>query len=299
MAPDLRAVLAAAELRLTEAGVPSPRHDADALVAHSLGTTRAALPSITALDEEQWRAIDAAVERRARREPLQHITGRAAFRYLDLEVGPGVFVPRPETEVMTGVAIEELRRVAATGARPLAVDLCTGSGAVAVALATEVPDAEVVGLEVSPTAAAYATRNASGTGVDIRVADLRDAAVELAPIVGLVHVVTANPPYIPLTAWESVDVEARTHDPAIALWSGDDGLDAIRVLAAVAAELAVDGGLVTCEHADVQGESAPQVFVDTGLWREVRDRPDLAGRARFVTARRVTRRSGPAGTIGP
>ncbi len=299
MTTDLRSLLDRAADLLTTTGVPSPRHDAEALAAHVLGTTRAALARTSTLTAAEAARFDEAVRRRADREPLQHITGRAAFRYVDLEVGPGVFIPRPETEVMTGVAVDELARLAALGEQPLAVDLCTGSGAVAVALGTEVPLAHVVGVELSQAAASYAERNARGTGVEIRVGDLVNADRDLADLAGSVHVVTANPPYIPLEAWESVDEEARSHDPALALWSGDDGLDAIRQVARVAAALLIDGGLVACEHADVQGESAPHVFVDAGNWRDVRDHPDLTGRARFVTARRVPRSSSTAGTIGP
>jgi release factor glutamine methyltransferase len=288
-AVDLRRFLEDATGRLTAAGVQSPRHDAETLAAHVLRTSRGALHESRSLTGVQLEALDQAVTRRVAREPLQHITGHAAFRYLDLEVGPGVFVPRPETEVMTGVAIEELQRLVSAGLEPRAVDLCCGSGAVAIAMGTEVPAAQVVGFELSPEAAAYAQRNARGTGVDIRIGDLAHAVDDAAELAGAVHVVTANPPYIPLDAWESVDVEAREHDPALALWSSGDGLDVIRLVATVAAELAVDDGLVACEHADVQGESAAQVFVDTGVWHEVRDHDDLAGRPRFVTARRVSR----------
>ncbi len=285
--------------RLRRVGVSSPRHDAEALAVHILGTTRAALAGRSELSSAEGARFDAAVRRRESREPLQHILGRAAFRYLDLEVGPGVFIPRPETEVMTGVAVEELSRCHARGMQPVAVDLCTGSGAIAIALATEVPQARVVGVELSRDAAAYAERNARGTGVDIRVGDLADVARDLEQLAASVHVVTANPPYIPLEAWESVEEEARMHDPGLALWSGNDGLDAIRHVCVNAAALLADGGLVACEHADVQGESAPQVFVESGLWCDVRDHPDLTGRPRFVTARRVPRRSASAGTIGP
>lgn len=298
MSRDLSSLLVEATARLLAAGVSSPRHDAETLAAHVLDVGRGSLASVRVLTPRQQDAFDAAVRRRESREPLQHITGHAAFRYLDLEVGPGVFVPRPETEVMTGVAVKELRRLVGQGVRPVAVDLCTGSGAVAISLGTEVPEASVVGLELSSEAAAYAERNARGTGVDIRVGDLTLADELLADRAGAVHVVIANPPYIPLGAWESVDVEARTHDPDLALWSGDDGLEAIRDVARVAAALLVDGGLVTCEHADVQGESAPLVFSDTGSWMQVRDHADLAGKPRFVTARRVPRPEGPAGTIG-
>ncbi len=299
MTVDVPRLLARATGQLAEAGVASPRHDAEALLAHVLGRQRGTMHAIDQVTDTERVAFDALVLRRAAREPLQHITGRAAFRYLDLEVGPGVFVPRPETEVMTGLAVEELQRLVAAGVDPVAVDLCTGSGAVAVALATEVPQAQVVGIELSASAAAYAERNAAGTGVDILVGDLADVPTSLAHLAGTVDVVTANPPYIPLAAWESVDEEARTHDPGLALWSGEDGLDAIRQVAAVAAALAADGGLVACEHADVQGEAAANVFAATGWWREVRDHPDLAGRPRFVTARRVTRSTTGPGTIGP
>jgi release factor glutamine methyltransferase len=299
MTTDLPALLVEATARLLAAGVPSPRHDAEVLAAQVLGVSRGALSSVRVLTPAQQDAFDAVVRRRESREPLQHITGRAGFRHLDLVVGPGVFIPRPETEVMTGVAVDELRRLVAAGTSPVAADLCSGSGAVAIALATEAVPSRVVALELSPDAAAYAERNAQGTAVEVRVGDLADAAHLLSDLAGRAHVVTANPPYIPLDAWESVDEEARTHDPDVALWSGDDGLDAIRLVARAAGELAVDGGLVLCEHADVQGETAPQVFVETGLWCEVRDHRDLAGRSRYVTARRVARTGSATGTIGP
>ncbi len=295
------AVLAEATRRLQAAGVPSARHDAEVLLDFVTGLPSARLHRRQQLDVETLTSYDVMVRRRARREPLQHITGRAAFRYLELEVGPGVFVPRPETEVMVGVAVEEMRRLVLAGIRhPVAVDLCTGSGAVAVALASEVPGSRVTGVDLSADAVAYASRNAEGHLVDIRHGDIVDAVDDLA---GQAHVVTANPPYIPLTAWESVEPEARTFDPGLALWSGSDGLDTIRVVSGVAARLLTDGGLVTCEHADVQGESAPAVFAAAGSWVKVRDHPDLAGRPRFVTARRAPRglshSSATAGTISP
>ncbi len=299
MTHELSSLLATAAARLAEAGVASPRHDAETLAAHLLGISRGAVHGVGRISDAEQLAFDVLIERRAAREPLQHITGRAAFRYLDLEVGPGVFVPRPETEVMAGLAVDELRRLAAAGCEPIAVDLCTGSGAVALAMGTEVPQASVVGVELSATAAAYAERNSRGTSVEIRIEDLADVPRSLAHLLGTVHVVTANPPYIPLTAWDSVEQEVRAHDPGLALWSGDDGLDAIRQVAVVAAALAADNGWVACEHADVQGEAAPEVFATTGLWHEVRDHTDLAGRPRFVTARRVSRSQTRPGTISP
>jgi release factor glutamine methyltransferase len=293
---DIRSLLDAATTRLERAGVSSPRHDAETLLAFVLGTTRTALRTRnTPLTRDERAAAAALVSRRAAREPLQHLTGVAGFRHLDIAVGPGVFVPRPETEVLTGEAVEELTHLVAAGVDPpMAVDLCTGSGAVAAALAFEVPSARVTAVEITDAAHAFAVRNASPLGVDVRLGDMATAVDDLA---GMAHVVTANPPYIPLEAYESVEPEARDHDPAEALWSGPDGLDAIRVVAEVGARLLVDGGLLLCEHADAQHESAPAVFSALHSWHSVRDHKDLAGRPRFLTARRVARRPPAAGTI--
>lgn len=287
--------LAAASRVLAAAGVLTPRHDAEALLAWVLRMPRRSLLTQSDLDPAVLTAFGVVVQRRAAREPLQRITGTAAFRYLDLEVGPGVFTPRPETEVLAGVAIDELNRLLASGVScPLAVDLCAGSGAVAVAMATEVPRARVVGVELSEVAYRYALRNAENSGVEMRLGNIAEAVDDLT---GEVHVVAANPPYIPLGAYESVEVEVRDFDPPLSLWSGDDGLDAISLVAEVAARLLVPSGLVACEHADAQGTLAPAVFAATGLWTQVRDHEDLAGRPRFVTARRAARAPTPTGTM--
>jgi release factor glutamine methyltransferase len=262
---------------LRDAGVASPERDADLLLAHVLGVGLGRLPLVDDLDLAQRETYDALVARRAAREPLQHLTGTAAFRHVELSVGPGVFVPRPETELLAGWAIEQA--LALDGA-PVVVDLCTGSGAVAAAVKDEVPHADVHAVELSPEAFGYAQANL--TGVDLRLGDAFEAFDDLA---GAVDVVVCNPPYIPLEAWESVAVEARDHDPHLALFSGQDGLDAMRLLERRAALLLRPGGVVGAEHADVQGTSAPAVFSATGRWSEVRDHDDLAGRARYVTAR--------------
>jgi release factor glutamine methyltransferase len=264
--------------RLREAGVASPDHDAAELLAHVLGTTRSRLVLVDDVARSAIEEYDGLVARRAAREPLQHLTGTAYFRHVELAVGPGVFVPRPETELLAGWAIEQ----AAALARPVVVDLCTGSGAVAKAVADEVPEAGVHAVELDEQAHAWAARNLTGTGVDLRHGDMATAFDDLA---GTVDVLTCNPPYIPLDAWESVAPEARDHDPHLSLFSGADGLDAIRVLERRAAVLLRPGGVVGFEHADVQGESAPAVFAATGRWTDVRDHVDLAGRARFTTAR--------------
>jgi release factor glutamine methyltransferase len=263
---------------LRDAGVASPERDADLLLAHVLGVGLGRLPLVDDLDARHREQYDALLARRAGREPLQHLTGSAAFRHVELAVGPGVFVPRPETELLAGWAIEEaLARPA-----PVVVDLCTGSGAIARSVADEVPAADVHAVELDEQAFVWAERNLAGTGVDLRHGDMATAFDDL---LGSVDVVVCNPPYIPLDAWESVALEARDHDPHLALFSGADGLDAIRVLERRAAALLRPGGVVGAEHADAQGEDAPGVFAATGRWRDVADHRDLAGRPRYLTAR--------------
>lgn len=278
-----RELVRAAADRLAAAGVASPAYDAAELLAHVLGTTRGRLPLVGAVDGPHRQRYDDLVARRAAREPLQHLTGSAAFRHVEVAVGPGVFVPRPETELLAGWAIDRAREVLATGETPVVVDLCTGSGVIARSIADEVPEARVQAVELDPAAHAWAERNLAGTGVDLRLGDLATAFDELA---GQVDVLVSNPPYVPLEAWESVAAEARDHDPHLALFSGDDGLDAIRVIAVRGLLLLRPGGVVGVEHADVQGEAAPAVFSRGGRWEEVRDHRDLAGRPRFLTARR-------------
>lgn len=270
-----RSLLDDAEAALAEAGVASPRVDAELLLAHVTGVPRSLLLVAARPNDLQRRSYLELVEARTRRVPLQHLTGAAAFRFVDLEVGPGVFVPRPETEVLAGWAIEQ----AAVIDGPRVVDLCTGSGAIALAVVHEVPGATVHAVELDEVAFGWAQRNLSGTGVDLRLGDAAEAFTDLD---GQVDVVVSNPPYIPLDAWESVAPEVRDHDPALALWSGDDGLDAIRMIEGTAWRLLKPGGAVGVEHADAQGESAPAVFGER--WSDVRDHPDLAGRPRFVTA---------------
>ena len=276
-----RCVLRAAEV-LAEAGVASPEHDAAELLAHVLATARSRLPQVDHVSPEQAARYNDLVARRAAREPLQHLTGTAAFRYLDLAVGPGVFVPRPETELLAGWAVDQAQREVDAGRVPVVVDLCTGSGAIALSVATEVPAARVHAVELGDAAHQWAARNLALSGVDLRHGDMADAFRDLD---GSVDVVVCNPPYIPLDAYESVAPEARDHDPELALFSGQDGLAAMRLLERVAARLLRAGGVVGAEHADVQGESAPGVFVTTGRWSDVRDHQDLAGRSRYTTAR--------------
>lgn len=282
----LRARLRVAADRLEAAGVPSPRHDAEALAAHVLGVERGALvaaePTATFAAE-----FEALIDRRAAREPLQHITGVAYFRHVTLQVGPGVFVPRPETELTAGAAIDEARAVVADGRVPVVVDMFAGSGAIAISVATEVRPCVVHAVEAEDDAVAWLRRNAAGNSIVVHRDDVGGIADRsMSVLLDSVDVVVANPPYVPADAVVR-DPEVAEHDPAAALWSGPDGLDAMRALEQTAVRLLRPGGLLVAEHADVQGVAAPAVFSGTGAWNEVADHIDLNGRPRFVTARRA------------
>jgi len=277
----LRAALADAAQQLAYQGVPSPGNDAEELAAHLLDTTRTEL--WRHLDEPAPVGLADLVRRRAARVPLQHITGRAHFRHLSVLVGPGVFVPRPETEVVVQHALDRV----ATSPRPnpVVVDLCSGSGVIAASIAAEAPGAVVHAVEADQGALPWLRRNLADTGVQIHGCDLDDA---LPGVVGGVDIVVANPPYIPEAAVPR-DPEVARHDPAMALYSGPDGLDHIRRIETLAARLLRAGGWVVVEHADEQGTSAPAVFAASTSWVEVSDHPDLTGRPRVVVARRAER----------
>ena len=262
---------------LAAAGVASPEYDAAELLAHVLGTSRSALSLVDVVEAHQCEAYDVLVARRAAREPLQHLTGSAAFRHVEVAVGPGVFVPRPETELLAGWAVERAGDVAATGRAPVVVDLCTGSGAIALAVASEVPAADVHAVELGDTAYEWACRNLAGSGVDLRHGDMADAFPDLD---ARVDVVVCNPPYIPLEAFESVAPEARDHDPALALFAGPDGLDDYRRLAPTIGRLIAPGALAAIEIGHDQAGSASALFEAAG--HSVRLSHDLGGRARAL-----------------
>src|SRR5262249_23139826 len=215
------------------------------------------------------------------------ITGLAYFRYLELQVGPGVFVPRPETEVMTGWAIGALRDMDV--AEPVVVDLGTGSAAIALAIAQEVPRAQVHAVEADPLARQWAERittgGAGGPPPPPGRAPLAgdDFAGALPSLSGAVDLVISNPPYIPVGA--TVPPEVGEYDPAGALWGGEDGLDAIRVIEKVAARLLRPDGLVAVEHGALQGAAVYWVFAEERGGAGPSNHRGLAGRDRFVTAR--------------
>ena len=282
----LRSEVVRATAELAEEGVPSPEADAVALAAFALGSDVAEVRRrMVMLDEPDPGFLDryaGLVAERGARIPLQHLTGRAGFRRLELSVGPGVFVPRPETEFVAGLAIDAALALEA----PLVVDLCTGSGAIALAVADEVPAATVYAVELGREAHAWAERNVadSGLAVDLRQGDATEALPELE---GTVDVVVSNPPYIPL-GMVPLDPEVRDHDPELALYGGsEDGLAIPLAVAARAAVLLRHGGLLVIEHADSQGVTLPGALRRTGEWTEVADHDDLTGRPRATTAIRA------------
>ncbi|MDQ1711519.1 MAG: release factor glutamine methyltransferase [Frankiaceae bacterium] len=284
----LRPALADAVERLAAAGVESARWDAEQLVAHVLGVARTSLPVVPNLDAAQYDALQALVARRASREPLQHIVGSVGFRYIELAVGPGVFVPRPETESVAGRAVEEARRAGTP--KPVVVDLCSGSGAIALAVAHEVPNAEVHAVEIDPDALEWLRRNASArrragdSTVTLHHADVSHAVPELD---GTVDVVVSNPPYVAEHEMAHVEPEVADHDPRLALVAGRDGLDVIAEVERTAKRLLRNGGVVVVEHSDRQGESVPALFDSAGGWAGVQDHPDLAGRPRYTVATKM------------
>ncbi|MCU1558652.1 MAG: hemK [Microbacteriaceae bacterium] len=271
---------------LEQAGVPSADVDAELLVGHVLGMSRGAVQAkavtgATLADADALR-IGALIERRAAREPLQHITGRAPFRSLELAVGPGVFVPRPETEQVAQFAIDALRAAAAP--EPIGIDLGTGSGAIALAMATEVPHARVYGVENSPRAFIWTRQNVRESGADNVRAVFIDLADALPELDGTVAVVISNPPYIPDAAVPR-DPEVRLFDPEHALYGGEDGLDVVRQVSQTARRLLHPGGTLVLEHGELQGAAIAALLGADG-WNAIATHPDLLGRDRATTALR-------------
>ena len=282
--PTIAAALARAVESLAAAGVPSADVDAELLVGHVLALSRGAVQAKTVtgavLSDADALAIDTLVARRAAREPLQHITGRAPFRSLELAVGPGVFVPRPETEQVAQFAIDALR--AAAVPEPIGVDLGTGSGAIALAMATEVPHARVYGVENSPRAFVWTKQNFRECGADNARAVFVDLADALPELDGAVAVVISNPPYIPNEAIPR-DPEVRLFDPEHALYGGEDGLDVVHQVSQTARRLLHPGGTLVLEHGELQGAAIAALLIEDG-WSAVATHPDLLGRDRATTA---------------
>ena len=277
MTTRLRSAIDSATTLLADAGIDSARYDAEELAAHVAGTERGRLSLLGPPDDMFFDHYNAAVAARSRRVPLQHLTGTAAFGPLTLSVGPGVFIPRPETEAMLEWAVAQ-----ALPAKPVVVDVCTGSGALALALARHWPGARVIGLDDSDAALDYARRNAAGTTVEFVRADVTHSGV-LTELEGHVDLVVSNPPYVPDGA--ELEPEVTDHDPPHAVFGGPDGMAVIPAVARLAGRLLRPGGLFAVEHDDTTSSMTAETISSTGLFDDIVARTDLTGRPRFVTAR--------------
>ncbi len=283
---DLASFRSEAIARLAEAGVATPEADTDLLIGSVLDLSRGevqakAIAGIS-LANSQVDELTQMLDRRAAREPLQHITGVAYFRSLSLFVGPGVFVPRPETEQVAQYAIDALRAIPSPA--PIGVDLGTGSGAIAFSMATEIPNSRIYAIEISPDALAWTTRNRERTGASNVTLALGDLASAFPELDGTVDVVISNPPYIPNDAIPR-DLEVQLHDPATALYGGPDGLDVVRQVSMTARRLLHDGGTLVLEHGELQGSAIADLLRADG-WTAVATHRDLLGRDRATTALR-------------
>ncbi|MFC3891368.1 peptide chain release factor N(5)-glutamine methyltransferase [Lentzea rhizosphaerae] len=283
----LRLAISEAAKILAEAGVDSPRVDAEYLAAHVLGVERGRLPLIPLVDPPVIDQLHKLVRARASRIPLQHILGWAPMGAISVEVGPGVFVPRPETELLMEWGLKALVGVSS----PVVVDLCTGTGALALSIAHARPDAVVHAVEIDPQALAWTRRNADAraatgdTPIRLHSGDATDPSL-LSDLDGLVDLVVCNPPYVP--EGTPVQPEVGVHDPHHAVFSGADGLDVIRHVVSAAARWLKPGGAVGIEHDDTQGESVPALLAARRVLTDVAGHTDLAGRPRFATARKVS-----------
>ncbi|WP_092630380.1 peptide chain release factor N(5)-glutamine methyltransferase [Actinopolyspora mzabensis] len=283
----LRLAILEGERVLAAAGIPSPRADVESLASHLLGVERPRLPLLPPPEPAVLDSLHELVRRRAERVPLQHLTGTAALGSTTLSVGPGVFVPRPETEQLLEWALTRIQSVRA----PLVVDLCTGSGALALAVAQQRPEARVLAVDNDPATLEWARYNADslratgGTSVEVVAGDVTDSTL-LTEFDGLVDLVVCNPPYVP--EGTPVPPEVWEYDPYTAVFAGRDGLDVVPHVLTRAIGLLRPGGVLAVEHDDTHAEAVPALMNDSGALTEVHDHSDLAGRPRFATAERIT-----------
>ena len=290
-----RSVLVDIELRLKNAGVPSPRFDAESLVAFSLGVERNRIGLLKEITDEQYREIEKLVEKRVRRIPLQHLVGEQGFRRLVLSVGPGVFIPRPETELLVESVVRYL--LDQKNERHTIIDLCAGSGAISLAVATEVKNCDVYAIEKSSAAFDYLIKNIDKSQEKLNEQNSKVIAInkgieeEINELVSLrkkVDAVISNPPYIP-NKMVPREPEVKDHEPEIALFGGKDGLDVVKVVIDIAKNLLKPGGFVGIEHADVRGSSTqdtgvPYLLIESASFQKIEDRRDLNGLPRYSVA---------------
>lgn len=284
----LRQLLVDVERRLQNAGIDSARTDAELLLAHILGITRSSIFIVDSLTEEQLHEYELVVTRRTLREPLQYIIGSAPFRRIELEVGPGVLVPRPETELM----IEIIKRFGESG---IALDLGAGSGCIGISLAVELPDLEVLAVENSEAALQYLERNVNkyrdnlntGSSIDV-IPTAIESVVNLRPdLIGKVQVIAANPPYVPFGS--KVAPEVQLFEPATAVYAENDGYLIIDQVIEAAVKLLAEGGLLVIEHHEFQGATTSGEGVlgrikKTQAFSQISAVDDLTNRPRFTYA---------------
>lgn len=273
-------VVMEAAATLGAAGLVSPGADARVLVAYVLGVDVKQMLTAPALTTEQSERVAAMVARRLEGEPVQHLTGEAHFRYETLRVGPGVFIPRPETEQLVDLALERLARRPV--GRRCVVELCAGSGAITLSLARELGGLELHAVELSEHAWPYLAHNLEGIPVDLVRGDMSEAFGELA---GVVDMLVVNPPYVPERMRDQLPADVVGRDPDLALFSGQDGLEALRVVRRRAVELLRPGGWVIAEHDESHADRVATMFGEP-WFDDTRTVPDLAGRPRHVVARR-------------
>ena len=278
----LREVVTHAVEKLIGAGIENPQVDVELLVGHVLelsrGQVQSAMIADATIDDDRLKTLNDLFGRRYAREPLQHLTGIAYFRQLELNVGRGVFVPRPETESVVQLAIDFLN--ASELVEPIAIDLGTGSGAIALSMHTEVAKARVFAVEKSPEAFPFTQANfAKYPGAELVLGDLADVFNALN---GAATVVVSNPPYIPVDM-VPIDPEVHLFDPSLALYGGVDGLDVIRQVSITAKRLLREGGFLVIEHADSQSSQVCELLLADG-WQQVTAHQDLTGRNRSVSA---------------
>jgi release factor glutamine methyltransferase len=275
---ELRCAIDSATTLLADAGINSARFDAEELAAHLAGTQRGRLPLIESPDDAFFDRYHTAITARSLRVPLQHITGTAAFGPLTLSVGPGVFIPRPETEAML-----EWASALCLPAAPVIADVCTGSGALALALAQRWPAARILAIDDSDAALHYARKNCAGSAIELVQADATDPSL-LTELDGQVDLLVANPPYVPDAV--ELEPEVSQHDPRHAVFAGPDGMTVINPIVRLAARWLRPGGFFAVEHDDTTSSLTTQLVSSTAVFDEITGHADLAGRPRFVTARK-------------
>ncbi|MFT4186690.1 MAG: peptide chain release factor N(5)-glutamine methyltransferase [Micrococcaceae bacterium] len=276
---QLKALLTEATDFLNEAGVQSPKVDAELLLCYVLNCTRNELQlklimGTNMVLAQQQKFQDLLVQR-ANNIPVQHLTGKAPFRYLELLVGAGVFIPRPETELLVEIAMSHFK------ADSMVVDLCAGSGAIAASIATEIPNTEVYAVELSKKALPYLIENTKNLTVNVVQGDFNTALPDLG---SRVDVLLSNPPYVPETDVPKT-VEVAKFDPQLALYGGNpDGTKIPKQVIKRAEFLLKPGGFFAMEHAETQQDYLTELLVGSGNWKKVEKHNDLTGRPRFVSA---------------